>query len=388
MSVGVVIVAGGRGARLDADQPKQFLMLGRQPMLQHSVDAFDNHPRVDEIVVVLPENDGSGGLHAVSFSKPSWAIAHGGPRRQDSVQNGLKKLSAGVDVVLIHDAARPFVSADLIDRVIDAASAGGAAVPAVRAIETVKQVDTATMTVKTTLPREGVWLAQTPQGFRLSVLQDAHTKNAGADITDEGMLVERAGLPVTIVPGDPDNFKITTPDDLARARGILGAPRVGSGYDLHRLVAGRPLVLAGVPLPFDKGPHGHSDGDVLCHALTDAILGAAAAGDIGRHFSNTDPRWKDAAGLDLLGRAVAIVREAGFTPASADVTVILEQPKLAPHIDAMRANVAGVLGVPMGAVSIKGKTNEGVDAVGRGEAIAAHAVAVLVTSVAGSGGRS
>jgi 2-C-methyl-D-erythritol 2,4-cyclodiphosphate synthase len=202
------------------------------------------------------------------------------------------------------------------------------------------------------------------------------------------MLIERAGMPVTIVPGDPDNIKITTPEDLARARGLHAAPRVGSGYDLHRLVSDRPLVLAGVTLPFDKGPHGHSDGDVLCHALTDAILGAAAAGDIGRHFSNTDPKWKDAPGLDLLARAVSIVRDAGFSPASADVTVILEQPKLAPHIDAMRANVAGVLGVPMGAVSIKGKTNEGVDAVGRGEAIAAHAVAVLVTSVAGSGGRS
>jgi 2-C-methyl-D-erythritol 4-phosphate cytidylyltransferase / 2-C-methyl-D-erythritol 2,4-cyclodiphosphate synthase len=380
MRVGVVIVAGGRGARLGADQPKQFLDIGGRTMLQRSVDAFDSHPRISECVVVLPDDEGH--LGAISGTH-RWLITTGGPRRQDSVQNGLKEFSSKIDLVLIHDAARPFVSTALIHRVIDAASKSGAAVPAVRAIDTVKHVDAETMTVKATLPREEVWLAQTPQGFLRAKLDQAYAANAGADVTDEGMLIERAGMPVTIVPGDPDNIKITTPEDLAKARGFVAAPRVGSGYDLHRLVAGRPLVLAGVPLPFDKGPHGHSDGDVLCHALTDAILGAAAAGDIGRHFSNTDPKWKDAPGLDLLGRAVAIVRDAGFVPASVDVTVILEQPKLAPHIDAMRASLAAVLGVGVAAVSVKGKTNEGVDAVGRGEAIAAHAVAVLVT-----GGRS
>ena len=377
MSVGVVIVAGGRGARLGADLPKQLLDLGGRSMLQRSVDAFDAHPRVNEFVVVLPEDLVAAGRELIAGAAGKWQFATGGARRQDSVQNGLKALSPKVDVVLVHDAARPFVSAALIDRVIDAAARDGAAVPAVRAVDTVKHVDINSMTVKATLAREAVWLAQTPQGFQRVVLDRAYVKNAGADVTDEGMLAERAGVPVTIVPGDPDNMKITTPEDLARARGFLGAPRVGSGYDLHRMVSGRPLVLAGLTLPFDKGPDGHSDGDVLCHALTDALLGAAAAGDIGRHFSNTDPRWKNAPGLDLLGRAVAIVRAAGFAPASADVTVILEQPKLAPHIDAMRKNVAAVLGLPIGAVSIKGKTNEGVDAVGRGEAIAAHAVAVL-----------
>lgn len=380
MSVGVVIVAGGRGARIGADIPKQLLDLGGRTMLQRAIDAFDGNARISEFVVVWPHD---AGFMAAIGGVSNWKTAMGGPRRQDSVQNGVAKLSSKIDVVLIHDAARPFVKRGLIDSVINAAKRDGAAVPAVRVSDTVKHVDTDTMKVRATLQRDEIWLAQTPQGFRRSVLDDAHQKNAGADVTDEGMLIERAGMPVTIVPGDPDNIKITTPEDLARARGILAGPRVGSGYDLHRLVEGRPLVLAGVTLPFGKGPHGHSDGDVLCHALTDAILGAAATGDIGRHFSNTDPQWKDAPGLDLLGRAVSIVREAGFTPASADVTVILEQPKLAPHIDAMRANVAGVLGVPLGAVSIKGKTNEGVDAVGRGEAIAAHAVAVLV-----SGGRS
>lgn len=383
MSVGVIIVAGGKGARIGGDIPKQLLDLGGRSMLQRSVAAFDAHPRLTEFVVVLPAGLVASGEKLIGAPKSRWRFAEGGARRQDSVQNGLKSLSADVSVVLIHDAARPFVTTSLIDRVIDAAAKDGAAVPAVAATDTIKQVDIDSMTVKATLPRDSVWMAQTPQGFQRILLDRAYVKNAGADVTDEGMLAERAGMPVTIVPGDPDNIKITTPDDLARARGFAGVPRVGTGYDLHRLVAGRPLVLAGVTLPFDKGPHGHSDGDVLCHSLTDAILGAAAAGDIGRHFSNTDPKWKDAPGLDLLGRAVAIVRDAGFVPASADVTVILEQPKLAPHIDAMRANVAAVLGVPLDAVSIKGKTNEGVDAVGRGEAIAAHAAAVLV-----SGGRS
>jgi 2-C-methyl-D-erythritol 4-phosphate cytidylyltransferase/2-C-methyl-D-erythritol 2,4-cyclodiphosphate synthase len=383
MSVGVVIVAGGKGARLGADLPKQLLDLAGRSMLQRSVAAFDAHPRLDEHVVVLPAELVTTGPAVIAGASRPWQFTAGGARRQDSVRRGLAMLSADVDVVLVHDAARPFVTAALIDRVIDAAAATGAAVPAVRAIDTVKHVDVGTMTVTATLPREQVWLAQTPQGFQRRVLDDLYRAHGDADVTDEGMLAERAGVPVTIVPGDPDNMKITTPDDLARARGVLGAPRVGSGYDLHRLVAGRPLILAGVRLPFDKGPDGHSDGDVLCHSLTDAMLGAAAAGDIGRHFSNTDPQWKDAPGLDLLARAVAIVRAAGFVPASADVTVILEQPKLAPHVEAMRTKVADVLGVSIGAVSIKGKTNEGVDAVGRGEAIAAHAVAVLT-----AGGRS
>lgn len=383
MSVGVVIVAGGKGARLGADQPKQLLDVGGRTMLQRSVEAFDAHPRVDERVVVLPSDLVAAGPELIAGARRAWRFAAGGARRQDSVQNGLQALPAAVDVVLVHDAARPFVSAGLIGRVIDAATSGGAAVPAVRAVDTVKRVDTETMRVTSTLPRDTIWLAQTPQGFARVSLEAAYAANGGADVTDEGMLAERAGLPVTIVPGDPDNMKITTPEDLARARGSFGAPRIGTGYDLHRLVDGRPLVLAGVTLPFGKGPDGHSDGDVLCHALADALFGAAAAGDIGRHFPNTDPRWKDAPGLDLLARAVAIVRAAGFAPAGADVTVILEQPKLAPHVDEMRRRVAAALGLPVGGVSVKGKTNEGVDAVGRGEAIAAHAVAVLV-----GGGRS
>lgn len=379
MRVGVVVVAGGRGSRVGADQPKQLLAIAGRSILQRSVDAFDDD-RFCERVVVLPAdyvNDASTLLPALATA---WRFVAGGARRQDSVEAGVAALSADVDVVLVHDAARPFVSRALITRVIDRAAATGAAVPALAAVETVKHIDLATMTVRATVPRQEVWLAQTPQGFRRTVLSAAFAHNkshdAGGDVTDEGMLAERAGFPVTIVPGDAANMKMTTAEDIARAQGPR-APRVGTGYDLHRMVEGRPLVLAGVSIPFERGPLGHSDGDVLCHSLTDALLGAAGAGDIGKHFPNTDPAWKGAPGLDLLERAVAIVHAAGFQPASADITIILERPKLLPHIDAMRADVARVLGVDLSAVSIKGKTNEGVDAVGRGEAIAAHAVAVL-----------
>jgi 2-C-methyl-D-erythritol 4-phosphate cytidylyltransferase/2-C-methyl-D-erythritol 2,4-cyclodiphosphate synthase len=234
-----------------------------------------------------------------------------------------------------------------------------------------------------TIPREEVWLAQTPQGFRRAVLEEAVALGAsGIEATDEATLAERAGRPVEVVAGDERNAKITTADDVMKAKQQFEqTPRVGTGYDLHRLVAGRTLVLAGEVLPFEAGPLGHSDGDVVCHALADAMFGAIGAGDIGQHFSNTDPRWKDVAGLDLLGRSVAILAERGWRPANVDVTVILERPKLVPHLAAIRHNLAGVLGLGIEQVSVKGKTNEGVDAVGRGEAIAAHAVAMLVPGV-------
>jgi 2-C-methyl-D-erythritol 4-phosphate cytidylyltransferase/2-C-methyl-D-erythritol 2,4-cyclodiphosphate synthase len=380
VSVGVVIVAGGRGARLGGDVPKQFLDLGGRTILQRSVAAFDVHPEVDAIVVVLPlEHVGRASDVVGPLSRPYRVVA-GGSQRHDSVREGVSALDAHVDVVLIHDAARPFVDGALIDRVIAATRDRGAAVPGVPARDTVKRVQGPDQVVSTTIPRSEIWLAQTPQGFTRPVLEDVLARGGGvASATDEAMLAEEAGHPVAMVAGDETNVKITTTDDLRAARArIGGAPRVGTGYDLHRLVAGRPLVLAGVVLPADVGPDGHSDGDVVCHALVDAIFGAAAIGDIGRHFPNTDARWKDAAGLDLLARGIAIVSEHGWRPASADVTVVLERPKLVPHVDEIRRRLATVLGLAASAVSVKGKTNEGVDAVGRGEAIAAHAIAVLV----------
>jgi 2-C-methyl-D-erythritol 2,4-cyclodiphosphate synthase len=263
---------------------------------------------------------------------------------------------------------------------VAAASETGAAIAALRAHDTVKQTDGAGA-ITATLPRERIYLAQTPQAFRVPVLRDA-LRLAG-EATDEAMLAERAGHTVRVVDGDPRNLKITTPDDLKMAEhlttGSAPAPalRIGNGYDLHRLVPGRPLILGGVRIPFEKGLEAHSDGDVICHAVTDAVLGAAGAGDIGRHFPDTDAAWKNADSIELLRRASAIVREAGYAIVNVDVVVIAQKPKLAPYAEAIRGNVAGALGCDASQVSVKGKTNEGVDSMGAGESIAVHAVALL-----------
>lgn len=380
MRVGVIIVAGGRGQRLGGPVPKQLLDVGGRSILQRSVLAFDDHETVSELVVVLPRDLVAFGPSLVGATTKPCNYVVGGERRQDSVQAGLSALSSSVDTVLIHDAARPFVSDAVIDRVVEATRRTGAVVPATRVRDTVKRVAAGGTYVAETIPRDDVWLAQTPQGFRRPIIDAAVQLGAtGVEATDEAMLVERVGHRVEVVPGDERNMKITTAEDLMAARAMFASvPRVGTGYDLHRLVEHRPLVLAGVPIPFDRGPDGHSDGDVVCHALCDALFGAAAAGDIGQHFSNTDPRWKDAPGLDLLARTVAIVGQLGWRPASVDLTVILERPKLGPHVPAIRAALAEILRLDQGQVGMKAKTNEGVDATGRGEAIAAHAVAVLI----------
>jgi 2-C-methyl-D-erythritol 2,4-cyclodiphosphate synthase len=240
--------------------------------------------------------------------------------------------------------------------------------------------------VAETIPRETVYLAQTPQAFQRGVLRDALAlAEPGTEATDEAALAERTGHSVRIVEGEPSNIKITTPDDVPAAELIARRSqpkpartgRAGTGYDLHRLVPGRRLMIGGLEIPSDRGPLGHSDGDVVCHAVVDAMLGAVGLGDIGRHFPDTDPRWKDAAGLDLLARAVELVRAEGFEVGNVDVTVVLEAPKIKAFVDPMRAAMAATLGIAVDRVSIKGKTNEGVDAVGRGEAIAAHAIALL-----------
>jgi 2-C-methyl-D-erythritol 4-phosphate cytidylyltransferase / 2-C-methyl-D-erythritol 2,4-cyclodiphosphate synthase len=379
MSVAAIIVAAGRGTRLGSGTPKQFLSLGVRSVLQRSVEAFDRHPQVSEIVVVLPAEEVASGAALVGPTTRRCVVVAGGERRQDSVKHGVAALGPNVERVLVHDAARPFVTTSVIDRVLEAIGEHGAVVPAIAVRDTVKRVPRESTVVAATLPRDEIWLAQTPQGFRRALLTSlVNGAAAGADATDEATLAERAGHSVRVVAGDEANVKITTADDLTAARARVEAViRVGTGYDLHRLAEGRPLVLAGVTLASDRGPVAHSDGDVLAHALIDAILGAAGAGDIGRHFPNTDPAWKNASGLDLLARTMAIVRAAGWTVAQADATVVLERPRLASRIDAMRTALAQVLDITPARVSVKAKTNEGVDAVGRGEAIAAHAIAVL-----------
>lgn len=384
MHVSAIIVAGGRGARVGGPVPKQLIEIGGRTVLQRSVAACDQHPGVHALVVVLPAELVETGTTLVGPTRLPCRVVAGGARRQDSVRAGFAAVAPESDVVIVHDAARPFVTAPVIDRVIAAAADVGAAIPGVPVADTVKRGTSfgGVRTVAATVPREEVWLAQTPQGFRREVLAKAVADGAGsAEATDEARLVELAGGRVAIVDGDPRNVKITTGDDVAEAKRMASGNRVGTGYDLHQLVSGRPMVLAGVDLQSPKGPLGHSDGDVVCHALTDAILGAAGAGDIGQMFPNTDPRWKNAPGLDLLQRALGAVHERGWRVVNADVTVILETPKLSPHVGEIRHRLADVLQVSVEAVSVKGKTNEGVDAVGRGEAIASHAVVLLESGV-------
>jgi len=376
MHVTAIIAAAGAGRRLGATTPKQLIDIGGGTMLQHSVKAFAAHPRISEIVVVLPDGQAPSGL--TFDTGPSIRIVAGGDRRQDSVARGFDAVSPDSDVVLVHDAARPFVTAALIDKTIDAAARHGAAIAALASKDTIKRVDGGV--IVDTIPRESVYLAQTPQGFRRDVLAaTVALGRSGVEATDEAALAERAGYHVHVVDGDSGNVKITTEDDLRAARARMGAAtqRIGTGYDLHRLVEGRPLVIGGVTIPFDKGPLGHSDGDVACHAATDAILGAACLGDIGRHFPDSDTRWKNADSIGLLAEAARLVREAGYDVSNLDLTVILERPKVKDAVPEMRTRIAGALGVGADRVSVKGKTNEGVDAIGRGEAIAAHAVALL-----------
>jgi 2-C-methyl-D-erythritol 4-phosphate cytidylyltransferase/2-C-methyl-D-erythritol 2,4-cyclodiphosphate synthase len=383
MRVTAIIAAGGRGHRFGGDRPKQLLQIGGRPILERSVAAFLAHPGVHEVVVALTKSLADDPpAYLRDTSKPLRIVA-GGARRQDSVANAFAAAAPASEIIVIHDAARPFASADLIARTIAAAVESGAALAAVQARDTVKEAGRAEAGhyVRRTLIREEIYLAQTPQAFRRDVLRDALALNA--DATDEAALAEQAGHTVRIVEGEATNIKITTPDDLAMAEAIArgGKPartgRAGIGYDLHRLVEGRPLILGGVAIPFDRGLTGHSDADAVCHAITDAVLGAAAAGDIGRHFPDTDPRWQGASSLDLLRRAVEIVRERGFEVGNVDASIIAERPKLAPYIAAMCTNVAAALGLPADRVSIKGKTNEGVGELGRGEAIAVHAIALV-----------
>lgn len=380
MYVAAIIAAGGSGTRLGTGVPKQFLELGDRTILARSVDAFATHERIAEVVIALPPGAGAG---FEGSGTATIKVVAGGARRQDSVANAFDAVSPSADVVLVHDAARPFVSADVISRTIDAAAAHGAAIAAVAVTDTVKQVtmESGHAVIAGTIPRESIYLAQTPQGFRRDVLARAVSLARGEAVaTDEAALAELAGYPVHLVEGDVDNVKITTGSDLERARARAASAqtgRAGTGYDLHRLVEGRPLIIGGVEIPFERGALGHSDADVACHAATDAVLGAACVGDIGRHFPDTDPRWKGASSIDLLRQAAALVASAGFAVVNLDVVVILERPKIGPHVPAIRQGLAHALGVPIDRVSVKGKTNEGVDAVGRGEAIAAHAVALL-----------
>lgn len=347
-------------------------------MLERSVDAFLRSDCVTDLVVALPPELMEPPPACLRGRDKPVAIVSGGERRQDSVANAVARLPASTEIVVIHDAARPLVTPATIERAIAGAARAGAAIAAVRAHDTVKRVRDGV--VMATLPREEIFLAQTPQAFRVAVLRDALA--IGGDVTDEASLAERAGHDVHVVEGDPVNLKITARADLELAERLLGGSwmpvmRVGNGYDLHRFVHGRRLVLGGVSIPFEKGLAAHSDGDAVCHAVTDAVLGACGAGDIGRHFPDTDEAWRGADSLDMLRRAASVVKSRGFETVNVDVVVIAERPKLLPYLAEMTSKLAGALGVDPERVSVKGKTNEGADSMGAGESIAVHAVALV-----------
>ncbi|MBI2874088.1 MAG: 2-C-methyl-D-erythritol 4-phosphate cytidylyltransferase [Firmicutes bacterium] len=409
LRVGAVIAAAGFSRRMRGWGNKQLLPLGDRSVLAHTLQAFEDTPEIREIVIVVRGADKESYEEALSgprsFSKAS-VLVEGGPRRQDSVRKGLEALSTSCEVVLVHDGARPLVTPELISRVAAAAAEWGAAVPALEVADTVKRVDEGRR-ITATVPREGLWLVQTPQGFRRGVLEEAFRAAAeqGLEVTDEAGLVEASGGQVRVIEGLADNFKITTPGDLAAAEGILAKRRAGGGserpraehlgtgrqrtgclgmrmrtgfgYDVHRLVPGCPLILGGETIPFPLGLEGHSDADVLIHAVMDALLGAAALGDIGLHFPDSDARWKDARSLDLLAGVAALVAGAGYEVANVDGVVVAQQPRLAPYRDRMAANIGRALGIPAGDVGVKATTTEGLGFTGAGEGIAAYAVCLL-----------
>ena len=382
---------------MGATIPKQLLMIGRRSILQRSFETLASIDDIAEIVVALPsELAAEPPPFLKSSSTTRVEIVDGGSTRHESVAKAFARIEAGrTDYVLIHDAARPFATPHLFAQVIETGRCSDAAIAALRPTDTVKQVaqrEQDVPVVTDTLPRDSIYLAQTPQVFHYDVLAKAIELGCHAgEATDEATLVERTGHPVSVVDGEPTNIKITTEQDLRMAEALVGQagpvpqplsllPRIGVGYDLHRLEPGRKLILGGIEIPHETGLIGHSDADVLCHALTDAILGAAAQGDIGRHFPDTDPTWKDMDSMILLGRAVHIVRDAGFIIVNLDAVVIAELPKLRPHIEAIRHHLADLIGIDVRAISVKGKTNEKVGALGRNEAIAVHAVALLAVS--------
>ncbi|ABC81046.1 2-C-methyl-D-erythritol 2,4-cyclodiphosphate synthase [Anaeromyxobacter dehalogenans] len=373
-----ILAAGGSGQR--AGVAKQWLVLGGESVLRRSARVLAACDAVDGLVVVVPPGDEARGeAELAGLGKPVRAVA-GGPARADSVRNGLA--AADGAVVLVHDAARPFASAALAGRVAEAAARDGAALAALPATDTVKRAEAGAEVprVLETLDRRTVWLAQTPQGFRRAVLEQAYAAAgpSASAATDECALVEAAGAPVTLVPGEPGNFKITGPDDVRRARALLEAPvATGVGYDTHRFAPGRRLVLGGVEFEGD-GLLGHSDADVCAHAIGDAILGAAGLGDLGRHFPDTDPRWKGVSSLALLREIAAKAAERGWRVGNCDVTLAAKRPKIAPRAEEMRARLAGALGISPAQVNVKATTGEGMGFVGREEGVAAHAIALLV----------
>jgi 2-C-methyl-D-erythritol 4-phosphate cytidylyltransferase/2-C-methyl-D-erythritol 2,4-cyclodiphosphate synthase len=385
VKIAALIVAAGRGVRARTAQPKQYAPIGGTPVLARTLAVFLDHPSIDLVQVVIGAGDVEHYDKAVAGlrSPKLLAPAEGGATRQASVRNGLAALEPHApDHVLIHDAVRPFVTSDILARVIAALATAAGAVAAVPVADTLKRASAGDR-ITATVDRAGLWRAQTPQGFRFADILAAHAAALAAgrdDLTDDAAVAEFAGLPVVLVPGSEANRKLTTAEDLAMAdhRSAAADVRTGSGIDVHRLVAGDHVWLCGVRIPHTQALEGHSDADVALHALVDALLGAVGEGDIGQHFPDSDPRWRNAASRLFLAEALARVRARGGTIANVDITLLCEVPKIAPHRQAMRARVAELLELDPTRVNVKATTTEGLGFTGRREGIAALATTTVV----------
>jgi 2-C-methyl-D-erythritol 4-phosphate cytidylyltransferase/2-C-methyl-D-erythritol 2,4-cyclodiphosphate synthase len=373
MKIAAVLVAAGTGSRFGGAMPKQLLRLAGKPVLRHAAEGLAPH-------VDLLQPVGDAGLIGPALA----GLAHlpivpGGAERQESVRAGLEALAPhNPDIVLVHDAARPVIPPGTIEAVLAALADHEGAIPALAVTDTLKRGESGR--IAQTVPRAGLFRAQTPQGFRFKTLLNLH-RAGGVSATDDAALLEAAGLAVTLTPGSESNIKLTVAGDFARLESILGVdmvPRIGTGFDVHAMAEARPMVLCGVTVPFEKGLAGHSDADVGIHALCDAIYGALAEGDIGRHFPPSEDEWKDADSARFLIHAAGRIAARGGRLANADITLICERPKITPHAPAMRRRIAELLGVSVDIISVKATTTERLGFTGRGEGIAAQAAVVIL----------
>ena len=376
--IAALIVAAGRGLRAGGGLPKQWRPVAGKSVAQWSVDAFDRHPAIDRIILVVSAD--SDPAHWPKSAATPIEIVTGADTRGGSVLAGLQALDGLADLVLIHDVARPGIPAHVIDAVIAALGTHEGAAPALQVTDALWRGEGI---VAGTVPRDGLWRAQTPQGFRLPAILAAHRAYRG-DPADDVEVARAAGLSVAIVPGDEANLKITGPGDFARAAPILAMEtgkmdiRTGNGFDVHAFGPGDHVMLCGVAIPHERGLMGHSDADVGLHTVTDAIYGALAAGDIGTHFPPSDPQWKGAESHIFLTHAVDMAAAQGFSITHADLTLICERPKIGPHAGALRARLAELLRIEMDRVSVKATTTERLGFTGREEGIAAMATITLV----------
>lgn len=377
-----LIVAAGRGGRAQTPLregtmlPKQYWKLGGRPVLRWATQGFLACPDVSHVMVVIRAEDRpfyEGAIAGLRLLPP----VMGGVTRQESVRNGLEALAPREPFrVLIHDAARPLISEAVISRVINALDRADAVAPMLEIPDTLRRKTSASFSL---VPREGLLRAQTPQGFRFGPILEAHRKFASESVTDDFALAERAGLSLASVRGDETNLKLTTSEDFVLAERLAAAPdiRTGTGFDVHRFTTGDHVWLCGIKIAHEFGLEGHSDADAGLHALTDALLGALGAGDIGTHFSPADLRWRGAPSYLFLAHAASLVQQRGGTIAHVDVTLICERPKVSPHREAMCSRISEILDIERTRVSVKATTTEGLGFTGRQEGIAAQAVATI-----------